>query len=233
MNFIRCIAIVLPLAVLALGCERKAATRIVDPPPAASVQIEDAQWVLDRGALESAVQLAAVSPLVKRAIANVRDVRLTPLYSRAVSAVGTATDGSRVSATILPHIVGDDSTHATFVSLLSRDGRQLAEVSELILGRVPSPLETGFHPVTVGNRIGWLKGGDTYLLGADGLPHLSAERRYWIKFMECVLSGAPGACRAGAEIADGIAPGVPRAEAIGCGLGVAALAVGCALEHLR
>jgi hypothetical protein len=229
MKVLRCIAIVLPIVMVAAGCGRKESTRVVaPPPPSPEPQVVEARWVMERDALEGAIQLAAASPLVRRVIASTPNVRLTPVFRYALRAEGKLSGGVRVGATILPYIVDNDSTHAVFVSLLDRDGKEQAEACELILGREPTALETGFRPLRIGDQIGWIKGGSSYAQGADGQPHLSLEKFHWMKFVECVLDGAGEACSAGASIADVVAPGVPYARAIGCGGGVALLAIGCA-----
>ncbi len=233
MNQVRCFAIVLPIAFAALGCAREESTRIVDPPPESRIEVAEAHWVTDRDALAGAVQKAAASPLVRRALIGGPNPRLTPLHQLAVRAVGVLRDGATVGVTILPYMVDGDSSHATFISLIDGGAVQIADVGDLIAGREPTALETGFIPVNLGGRIGWVKGVTSYSAALDGTPRLSPERLKWTKFVECLLGGAAAACESGADIADTIAPGVPRARAIGCGVGVAALAVGCAAQHLR
>ena len=230
MKVLRCIAIVLPILMAAAGCGRKESTRVIAPPaPDRQPEVIEAHWVMERGALEGAIDLASASPLVRRAVASTSNVRLTRVYHYAVRAEGKLSSGERVGATILPYIVDDDSSHAVFVSLISQDGKERAEASELILGREPTALETGFRPVHLGDAIGWVKTGSTFVAGADGLPLLSPERFHRTKFFECVLDGAGEACLTGRAIAENIAPGVPRAGMIGCGVGVALHVIGCAM----
>jgi hypothetical protein len=229
MKVLRCIAIVLPIVMVAAGCGRKESTRVVAPPTSTEdPQILEAHWVTERGALSGAVQLAASSPLVQRAVVGSGNVRLTPVFRYAVRAEGTEKGGVRIGATVLPYILDSDSTHAVFISLLERDGKQLAEAQELILGREPTALETGFTPLRLGDRIGWLRNGSTYALDVDGRPRLSPEKFNWPKFITCFLGGAEDACNAGSSIAQAIAPGFPYSAQIGCGVGVALHAVGCA-----
>lgn len=229
MKVLRCIAIVLPIVMVAAGCGRKESTRVVAPPPSGQdPQIVEAHWVMERDALTGAIQLAASSPLVRRAVVGAGNVRLTPVFRFAVRAEGTEKGGARVGATILPYILDGDSTHAVFISLLERDGKQLVQAAELILGREPTALETGFGPVRIGDRIGWIKNGSSYAFGADGVAQLSPEKFNWVKFITCFLGGAENACSTGSSVAQGIAPGVPNIAAIGCGVGVALLAVSCA-----
>jgi hypothetical protein len=214
----------------AAGCGRKESTRAVAPlAPIQEPQVIEAQWVMDRDALEGAIQVASASSLVRRVIALTPNVRLTRAYRYAIRAEGKLSGGERIGATVLPYVVDDDPTHAVFVSLLNRDGKEQAEASELIFGREPTALETGFRPVHIGDAIGWIKTGSSFVAGADGLPQLSPERFHWSKFIECFLDGAADACATGASIGETIAPGVPRAAAIGCGVGVAIHAVSCAV----
>lgn len=228
MKVLRCIAIVLPIVMVAAGCGRKESTRVVAPPPSPESQVLEAHWVMERDALAGAIQLAAANPLVHRVIASTPNVRLTPVHLYALRAEGKISGGIRVGATILPYIVDGDSTHAVFISLLESDGKEQAEAGELILGREPNGLEIGFRPLRIGDQIGWIKGGNSYAAGADGLPHLAGERFHWMKFVECLLDGAADACASGAGVASVVAPGVPYARAVGCGVGVALRAIGCA-----
>jgi hypothetical protein len=229
MKVLRCIAIVLPLVMVAAGCGRRESSRVVAPPPASQEpQIVEAHWVFERAALDGAVQLAASSPLIRRAIAGVEHPRLTPVYGYAVRVEGKASGGSQIGATILPYVVDGDSTHAVFFSLLEQDGKQQAESGELILGREPTALETGFIPLRIGDRIGWIKEGNAYIAGAGGQPQLSSQKFRLNKFVGCLLGGAANACQTGAAIAQTVAPGVPYASAVGCAAGVAILGIGCA-----
>jgi hypothetical protein len=106
------------------------------------------------------------------------------------------------------------------------------DIGELIVGRAPTSLETGFVPIDLGGKVAWVKGVSAYAAGAGGKASLSPVKRKWAKFIECVLETALGGCAAGSSFADEIAPGVPRARAIGCGIGAAVAVLGCALEHL-
>jgi hypothetical protein len=229
MKVLRCIAIVLPIVMVAAGCGRKESTRVVAPPPSGQdPQIVEARWVMERDALTGAIQLAASSPLVRRAIVGAGNVRLTPVFRYAVRAEGIEKGGARIGATVLPYVLDGDSTHAVFISLLERDGKQLAQASEVILGREPTALEAGFVPVRLGDRIGWVKDGSSYAFGADGVAQLSPEKFNWVKFVTCFMGGAADACSNGSSVGQGLAPGYPYAAQIGCGVGVALLAVACA-----
>ncbi len=230
MKFVRCFAIVLPIAFAVFGCDRGAPTRLVEPPPPAPSKLEvvEAHW--DDGA--ASIDAAAQSPLVRSTLQQSPHPRLTEMRRLAVRSVGTLTDGSTVQATILPYMVDQDRTHAVFVSLLKRGDAQVAEYSELILGREPTSLESGFEPVQIGNAIAWTKSGTSFLAGADGSIAEVPRARQWMKFVDCAITSAPAGCAAGAQIADQIAPGVPSAQRIGCGVGAAIAIAGCAAQHL-
>jgi hypothetical protein len=231
MKHVRRIAIVLPLVVLALGCERKGG-RVAGPEPPRSPEVTEARWVWG-DELGTAIQMAVASPLVSRAIEEAPNPRVTARWDLAVRSVSTMSDGSRVIVTMLPYIVDQDPTHALFISYLEAGGRQLAEPSELILGREPTVLETGFRPVSIGDRIGWLKTGFQYKATASGIIRLSPEKRDWVKFADCFFDRAPQYCSAGAQIASAVAPAAPYASAVGCGVGVAAAAGACGWLYLR
>ncbi len=234
MKLVRCFAII-PLLVLAVtGCERSRSTRVVDPPPEQQPAVVEAHWVTEKEGLASAVRLAAASPLVRRAFITSPHPRLTPMHRVAVRAVATLDDGSGVGVTILPYMVDEDSTHAAFISLIDSKGTQVAEFAELIFGREPTSLETGFHSVLIENQIAWVKSGDSFLatVAADGSFLLSPERRNWVKFAQCFFERAPAACSAGADIAGTVAPNVPYARAVGCAAGTAIAAGACAVQHL-
>jgi len=235
MRVVRFIAMVLPIVIAAAGCSKEDEKRVSapEPPDAAVPEVLEAQWITDPRALGSAVQAAAGNPLVQRAVVEAPHPRLTPMPEYALRAVGSAADGSRVGVTMLPYMVDQDSTHAVFISLLERDGRQLAEFSELIFGRAPTSLETGFSSIMIGNRVGWFRGGSTYLVGSDGSTKLSSGRFNWEKWTKCFMENAPAGCTAGRDIADDIAPGIPSAGVIGCSAGTVIVAIGCAIGFFR
>lgn len=237
MKLVRCFTIIPLLALAATGCDRRGSTRVVDPPPEAGPVVVEAHWVTDKEALGSAVRLAAASPLVRRAFVTSPHPRLTPMHRFAVRAVGTvddgSADGSAVGVTMLPYMVDDDSTHAAFISLIDGESAQVAEFSELIFGREPTSLETGFREVRIENRIAWVKSGEAILAAADGSIHPSPQRRNWLKFAECFFDRGPGYCKAGSDMAQIVAPGVPQARAVGCAVGTAVAGISCAAEHLR
>ena len=233
MKVLRCAAFFMPLAIaLAAGCSRKESSRVLSPDPAPGPEVLEAHWVTDRAALATAIRQASANPGVVRSLREAPNPRLTRLDQYAICAEGTVNDGSHVQVTVLPHIADLDSTHAVFVTLIERDGRQVAEVSEIILGRDPTSLETGFVPMQIGDRIGWFRGDEAYAVGSGGVAKLASQRRKYDKFIQCMLSNANNGCSTGASIAAVIAPEVPYSRAIGCGIGVAVIAIGCGLMYL-
>jgi hypothetical protein len=228
MKTVRFVAWVLPLAVIALGCERsQGPDRVVDPAPEASApEVLEARWVWEKG-LNDALQSAAVSPLVQRAVMESPHPGAKPVWSMAVRAEGQVTGGKKVGVTILPYSVGSDPTHALFVSLYEHDGQQIAEPAELIAGRKPTDAETGFEPIWQGDRYVYVKTGAPYAIGAAGPYRLSPERRNWAKFFQCFAQRAPQYCASGASMAREMAPNYPHAAAVGCGVGVAYAGVEC------
>ena len=245
MKFARSCAVLLPIALTILGCERRDTGRVVNPPPEvapiAALTIVDSRWVTDETALAAEVARASGNPLIQRALSESPHPRLTKYFDYSVRLEGTVSDGSRIGATVLPYMVDQDPTHAVFATLLERDGAQgsqISEYAELIVGRGPTALETGFREINLGGRIGWIKTSGGYLAagsigaGWDGTAN-SPARRQWIRFMECWLERAGQGCAIGAEIGRMIAPTVPHSSAIGCGVGVLAVGGACALQYLR
>jgi len=233
MKLFRYAAFAMPLAIaLSAGCSRKESSRVVNPEPTPGPEVQEAHWVTDRAALSTAIRQAAANPGVVQALREAPNPRLLRVDRYAIRAEGTVNDGSHVQITVLPHIADLDSTHAVFVTLIERDGRQVAEVSELILGRDPTSLETGFVPMQVGDRVGWFRGDEAYLVGSGGVAKLAAQRRVYDKFIQCLLNNANNGCSTGASIGAIIAPEVPYSRAIGCGIGVAVVAIGCGLMYL-
>jgi hypothetical protein len=230
MKVVRLVCLALPLSLSISGCEHKQ-TRVADVEPPPRPEVIEAHWVtgpeLDRAVLE-----AAATPLVKQVIEENVDPRLTPMWHLAVKATGRILDGRTIGVTMLPYMVDGDPMHARFLSYIDDGMGPYAEPSDLILGREPTSLETGFVPVDLGGRIGYVRSGATYKMAASGLVQRSAERRNWIKFADCFFDAAPGYCATGSALAEEIAPGVPRAGAIGCGAGIAVAAITCAAQHL-
>jgi len=113
MNVVRLVSLALPLALAATGCEQKSA-HVADVAAPRAPEVIEAHWVTGPD-LDRAVQEAAAMPLVKRAIAENVDPRLTPMWNRAVKSEGRLLDGRKVSVTILPYMVDQDPTHARFI----------------------------------------------------------------------------------------------------------------------
>jgi hypothetical protein len=225
MKSFRLVAAALPLALLALSCARDESHRITAPDVPSRSSVQEASWVRDPAALAGAVRAVQASPLVQAAITEVPFPDLTPMPQFAVRAVGRMSDGTLTAFTILPFVVGRDSTHALFVTLADYGGRPLVVGGELILGRAPTSLETGFEQLLVLGRVGWYRSGPTY--GPDGVKR-APERFRPEKFTQCFMQWADKACQAGSAAGQALAPQVPAIAAIGCGLGVAAAAIGCA-----
>lgn len=227
------ITLLLPIVLAAGGCaERKQAMVVAPERPAGDAPpVAEAHWIWDRGALGAAVAQASSSPLVQRALAESPAAGLNPAFQYALFLEATREDGSRFSLTLLPYVFGNDSTHAAFVSVVRSAGRQIAEYAELIVGRSPSPLETGFEPVLWGATTLWVKSGDAYSLDAAA-GHPAAVRRSYLKMFDCMVQRMPAGCAAGAAIGGIISgPGAPAGAAIGCGVGAAAGAAACVAEH--
>jgi hypothetical protein len=245
MKFVRSFLVLLPIALVVVGCERRSTGDVADR-PAGPVGVEelaivDSRWITDRTAIEAEVARASGHPLIQRTIAESPHPRLTRYFEYSIRLEGSVSDGSSIGATVLPYMVDQDPTHAVFATLLERDGTQISEYSELIVGREPTSLETGFRQINLGGQLGWIKSSGGYLaagaLGAGGAGRDgwadSPARRQWTRFIECWLSGAGQGCSVGAAIGRMIAPGFPYSAAIGCGVGVLAVGGGCALEYLR
>ncbi|HET9251144.1 MAG TPA: hypothetical protein VFP58_03430 [Candidatus Eisenbacteria bacterium] len=229
MKTVRIVAWILPLAVITLGCERTrtGSDRVTSPAPAAPASpVIEARWVWDKG-LNDAIQRAATSPLVQRVVEESPFPGARPVWSMAVRAEGRTTGGRKAGVTILPYSVNGDPTHAFFVSLYEHEGEEIAEPAELIVGRAPTHAETGFTPIRSGDGVLYVKTGAPYAAGAAGMIRLSPERRNWAKFFQCWAERAPQYCSSFASIADEIAPHVPHAMAIGCGVGVAIAGLEC------
>ncbi|HEX7077891.1 MAG TPA: hypothetical protein VF363_05685 [Candidatus Eisenbacteria bacterium] len=224
------ITLLLPVALAASGCAEKKEGRVVAPtrpvagPPAAA----EAHWVWDRAALSAAVSRASSSPLVERTLAESPTSGLDPAFQNAIHLEGSLDNGQSVSLTLLPYVVGGDSTHAAFVSVARSGDLELAEFAEMIVGRDPSPFETGFHPALWGTTPVWVKTGDAYSVDAAG--HLAPLRRSLTKLFECLVQEMPSGCMAGGIV--GGAVGGPGGAAIGCGVGAAMGAAACVADWL-
>ena len=227
MKVVRLVSLALPLAIAASGCEHKSA-RVADVEAPRPPEVLEAHWVTGPE-LDRAVQEAATMPLVKRAISENVDPRLTPMWDRAVRSEGRLLDGRRVSVTILPYMVDQDPTHARFISYIDDGQTPYAEPSDLIKGREPTALEAGYVPVDLGGVIGYVNVGAHYKLAPSGAILRGDARINWSKFIKCFMDNATGYCATGRAIADEIAPTVPWAGAAGCGVGLALAALGCAV----
>ena len=228
------IAVVLPLVLAAGACSKREEGRVAAPalPDETVPAVAQAHWVWDRDALHAAVSQAAQSPLVQSALSDGPASGLTPCLDLAVRVAATATDGSSFWVTFLPYMYGSDSTHALIVSVIEGMGARLAEPAEVILGRDPSPIETGFTPYPWAGRTIWVKSGAAWAAKA-GAASPAPERKNWLKFFDCLTTRMPAGCAAGAAIGLEIGgPAAPYAAAIGCGIGAAAGAAACGLEHL-
>ena len=233
-RFRLCIAVVLPLALATGACSKRDADRIATPvpPDAPAPTVAEAHWVWDRDALRTAVNQAAQSPLVQSALSEAPAEGLTPCFDLAVRVAAMSEAGTPFWVTFLPYVFGSDSTHALIVSVLEDNASRIAEPAEVILGRDPSPLETGFKPYPWGAGTIWVKSGAAFANKA-GAPGLAAEKRHWLQFFDCLVTRMPAGCAAGAAIGAEIGgPTAPYAAAIGCGVGAAVGAAACAFDLL-
>jgi hypothetical protein len=230
----KCIVVLLPLALASGACSKQEANRIAAPDPSGTVApvVAQAHWVWDRDALNAAVSQAATSPLVQSALSEAPVAGLTPRFELAVRVAATAGDGSSYFVTFLPYQFGNDSTHAMIVSLIEGLGVRMAEPAEVILGRAPTSLESGFTPYAWGDRTIWVKSGASWAVKAGGIA-LAPEKRRWVQFFDCLTTRMPAGCAAGAVIGATIGgPAAPYGAAIGCGVGAAVGAAACALDIL-
>jgi hypothetical protein len=127
-------------------------------------------------------------------------------------------------------MVDQDPTHARFISYIDDGMTPYAEPSDLIKGREPTSLETGYTPVDLGGVIGYVNVGVHYKLAPSGAILRSDARLKWSKFIKCFMDTAPGYCATGRAIAEEIAPTVPWAGAAGCGVGLALASLGCGIQ---
>jgi hypothetical protein len=227
MKTIGIIAAILPLALVVGACAKRdgANTLAPDPPGARDeIVVRDAAWVTDRDAVHQAAAAAARQPLVQAAIAEYGADRLREMPQHHIRAVGATTTGMPVEFTMLSFMADGDETHGVFITQGSAGGESVTQRAEMIFGRDPRPDEPGFAPYSVQGSLVWIRDdGAVRPGGVSGAP----ERVDYIKFLSCMISNAPSACDAGATIASTIAPAVPQARAIGCGVGVAVAAIGC------
>jgi hypothetical protein len=229
MRVFRIAAFAALLAVVALGCAREERGRVAgpDPPgvPSAEPKVIEAQWI-EGTDLARAVSAAASNPLVQRAFLGTGDPRLRLESRYAIQAVGTTADGARVRVTVLPYSREDDPRYASITALIERDGRTLAQVTDLITGREPTSLEEGYELVESVAGTVWIRESAEYLVDAAAR---SAERRRFDRgaFTRCFATQGPALCSVGVETCRGVAPQFPYCQAVGCGAGMAAAAVYC------
>ena len=243
MKIVRLAAATILLGLLALGCAREERSRIAAPGPATATKpgtrVLEARWS-EGTELARAVSMASSNPLVQRAFLESGDPRLHLEPRYAIQATGVTSEGSRVRVTLLPYAREDDPRFAMLTTLIERDGRTLAQVADLIVGREPTSLEPGFEPVATGDGIVWVRGGAEYLVddedtgaaGAAAGAGGAAERRRFNKeaFLRCWGSQAPTLCAAGVQTCSAIAPQFPYCQALGCGAGMAVAAIYCGVR---
>lgn len=225
----RCSA-VLSLLILASACSKDEARRIVAPSLPDPPEVTGARWVWEPRALAGAVQAAGKNPLVQRALLEAPVGRLQARHDLAVRAVGEGSDGRPVGLTILAYAVDGDPARAAFVSMAEGFGSEVAEFAELILGRDPRADETGFHRIVWGGRTVWVRSADPQFATS---AHPAPLRRQWTKLFDCLAERMPSGCAAGAAIGQTIAPGLPHAAAVGCGIGAAAGGISCVADFLK
>ncbi|HEY7728717.1 MAG TPA: hypothetical protein VID50_09700 [Candidatus Eisenbacteria bacterium] len=241
MRVVRSVVSVLLLALILVGCAREERKRVAAPDPTAGSKQEprvaDAHWV-EGPDLARAVSLASSHPLVERAFAAAADPRLFFVPSSAVQAAGAVPGGEHVRVTILPYASREDPTFATYITLVERTGRALAIRWDFIEGRLPTPLETGFEPVDLSGRKGWVRQHEGYILATGRSPLGAPERFNFPVFARCVEQHAPPLCAAGAAVGGTIGgesgpPGAVAGGAIGCGVGAAIAVIGCGFEATK
>jgi hypothetical protein len=241
MRVVRFAASVLLLSLALAGCSREEPKRVAAPDPSAGSKEGpngvSARWV-EGADLARAIPVASAHPLVQRAFTAAADPRLYFRSRSAVQAVGTVVGGEQVRVTILPYMLDEDPTFATYITLIERTGRALAIRWDFIEGRAPTSLETGFVPVNLSGRQGWVHQQEGYLLAAGRSPQPVSERFKFPVFARCVSEHAPPMCAAGAAVggtiggADGPGGAVAGA-AIGCGVGAATAVIGCGFEATK
>jgi hypothetical protein len=232
MKKVAVILAILPLALIVGACSRQgpgAGSRsIVAPNPPPQPEVEEAAWVTDRSAVGSAAATAAAHPLVREALEAADPAKLAFVSGYALRGLGRTVGGTSIAITILPYITQGDPTHATFLSLLESGGEAAVSHAEMIWGRDPRPDEVGYEAFTLGGARGWIREDDLRMASVTRDGSLSPERFNHQKFLTCFSTAGPQACSAGASIANQIAPSVPYHEAIGCAVGTAVAAIGCA-----
>jgi hypothetical protein len=241
MRVIRFAAFAFLLSLVLMGCSREEPKRVAAPDPFAGSNPEpeavEARWV-EGPDLTRAISVASSHPLVERALADAAGPRLRFLARSAVQAVGTMAGGEAVRVTLLPYVTDEDPTFATYITLVQRTGRAIAIPWDWIEGRTPTSLETGFEPVDLSGRNGWVRQHEGFALAAGRSPHQAAERFKFPVFARCVEQHAPSMCAAGAAVGGSIGSadgpgGAAAGTAIGCGVGAAMAVIGCGFEAAK
>lgn len=241
MRVVRFAASILLFSLTLAGCSREEPKRVTAPDPSAGSKEGpngvSARWV-EGPDLARAIPIASAHPLVQRAFTAAADPRLYFLSRSAVQAVGTVPGGEQVRVTILPYGLREEPTFATYITLIERTGRALAIRWDFIEGRAPTPLETGFEPVNLSGRQGWVRQHEGYLLAAGRPPQLASERFNFLVFARCVEEHAPPMCAAGAAVGGTIGGaegpgGAVAGSAIGCGVGAATAVIGCGFQAAK
>jgi hypothetical protein len=239
-------AAALLLAVVTGACSRETEKRITAPVPSEPV-VTGMRWVWEPASLAAEVRRAGSNPLVQRALAEAGVTGMRARHDLAIRAIGVGPDGAPVGFTLLPYAIPDDPTRAVFISSAEGLSTEAVEIVEMIAGREPRANEIGFEPVLFAGRLVYIHTKDSYVPAPPDPPAPSdpwypkqparrgAEspvRRSFTKLFGCLAERMPQGCAAGASIADEIAPGVPKAAAIGCGVGAAIGAGSCVLDFL-
>ncbi|HEV8129424.1 MAG TPA: hypothetical protein VGQ14_07190 [Candidatus Eisenbacteria bacterium] len=233
------------------ACSRQEEKRITAPTPAEPV-VTAMRWVWEPASLAAAVSRAGANPLVQRALADAAVPGMRARHDLAIRAIGVGPDGAPLGFTLLPYAITDDPTRAVFITAAQGIAAEAVEVVEMIAGREPRANEIGFEPVLFAGRLVYVHTIGSYEQGPetpyppDNTPRdpyvpdpypvqrgaESPVRRSYAKLFNCLAERMPQGCAAGAEIANEIAPGIPKAAAIGCGVGAALGAGSCVLDLL-
>ncbi len=208
------------LVVVTGACSRESEKRITAPLPSEPV-VTGMRWVWEPASLAAEVRRAGSNPLVQRALAQGGVPGMRARHDLAIRAIGVGPDGAPVGFTLLPYAIPGDPTRAVFIS--------------------------SAEPVLFAGRLVYIHTKDSYVPPPPDPPvptdpwypeqpmkrgAESPVRRSFVKLFSCLAERMPQGCAAGAGIADEIAPGVPKAAAIGCGVGAAIGAGSCILDFL-
>jgi hypothetical protein len=208
------------------------------------------RWVWEPASLAAAVSRAGANPLVQRALAEAAIPGMRARHDLAIRAIGVGPDGAPLGFTLLPYAITDDPTRAVFITAAQGIGTEAVEVVEMIAGREPRSNEIGFEPVLFAGKLVYVHTVDSYEPDPPSPPDdtprdpyvpdpypvqrgaESPARRVFAKLFACLAERMPQGCAAGVDIANEIAPNVPKAAAIGCGVGAAVGAGSCVLDYL-